>query len=62
MGDLVNRRKLYPASLRQTLSNTLGLRQSADYAGDHVNQREAAHALRWTRPFVEAVQMGGNRL
>ena len=61
VGELVNRRKFYPADLRQTLSNTLGLRQTADYAGDHVNQREAARALRWTRPFIEAVLGGGDR-
>lgn len=61
VGELINRRKLYPADLRQTLSNTLGLRQTADYAADAVNQREAARALRWTRPFVEAVSDGGER-
>lgn len=60
--ELVNRRKVYPAGLRQTLSNTLGLRQTADYGGDRLNQREAAKALRWTRPFIEAVQGGGDRL
>ncbi len=61
VGELVNRRKLYPATLRQTLSNTLGLRQTADYSEDRLNQREAAHALRWTRPFIEAVQRVGER-
>ncbi|MBI2863031.1 MAG: HEPN domain-containing protein [Chloroflexi bacterium] len=62
VGELINRRKLYPADLRQTLSNTLGLRRTADYGEDDVNQREAARALRWTRPFIEAVQGGGERL
>ncbi len=62
VGELTNRRKLYPADLRQTLSSTLGLRQTADYGGCTVNQREAARALRWTRPFVEAVSGGGERL
>lgn len=61
VGELVNRRKVYPGDLRQTLSNTLGLRQTADYVEDHINQREAARALRWTRPFIEAVQTGGDR-
>lgn len=61
VGELVNRRKLYPADLRQNLSNTLGLRQTADYARDHINQREAARALRWTRPLIEAVRGGGEK-
>ena len=61
VGELVNRRKVYPGDLRQTLSNTLGLRQIADYVADHINQREAARALRWTRPFVEAARGGGDR-
>ncbi|MBI4322455.1 MAG: hypothetical protein HY675_28515 [Chloroflexi bacterium] len=59
--ELVNRRKIYPPGLRQTMSNTLGLRQTADYTTDYVNQREAARALEWTRPFVEAVQGGVRR-
>src|SRR5713226_7826714 len=42
VGDLINRRKVYPATLRTVLIDTLALRQTADYQGDQVNQREAA--------------------
>jgi uncharacterized protein (UPF0332 family) len=59
VGDLINRRKIYPSTLRTALTDTLALRQTADYQGDQVNQREASRALRWTRPMVESVQRGG---
>jgi len=59
VGDLINRRKVYPASLRTVLANTLALRQTADYKADNVNQREGARALSWTRPLIESVQGGG---
>lgn len=59
VGDLINRRKVYRATLRTVLADTLALRQTADYSGDLVNQREAARALRWTRSLLESVQRGG---
>jgi len=59
VGELINRRKVYPAALRTALANTLSLRQTADYKGDRVNQREGARALSWTRPLIESVQRGG---
>ena len=60
VGQLVNRRKLYSSELRRALANTQGLRQKGDYRGAHVTQREATRALRWARPFVEAVQRVGD--
>lgn len=56
--ELVNRRKLYPASLRDTLTNTMAVRHTADYGGRPVTERQAARALRWAREFVAAVQGG----
>ncbi len=60
VGQLINRRKVYPANLRQVISNTLALRQTADYEQRRVTEREASQALRWIRPLVEAVQKGGD--
>lgn len=56
VGQLINRRKLYPASLRQTLTITREIRHKADYQGYHVRQREAARALRLAREMVESLQ------
>jgi uncharacterized protein (UPF0332 family) len=56
VGDLINRRKIYPTALRSVLIDTLGLRLTADYRGVNVNSRETGRALRWTRSFVEAVE------
>lgn len=61
VGDLINRRKVYPNALRSVLSDTLALRQTADYQADQVNEREAARALRWSRSLVDAVQRGGDK-
>lgn len=55
-GELINRRKRYPASLRQTLTITQEMRHKADYQGYHVTEREAARALRLARELVESVQ------
>lgn len=56
VGQLVTRRKVYPADLRQVLANAQGLRQKADYRGAHVTQREASHGLEWSQALVTAVQ------
>lgn len=58
-GQLVNRRKLYPASLRDTLRDTFTLRERGDYRPAAVSRRQAAHALDEARRFVEAVVSGG---
>jgi uncharacterized protein (UPF0332 family) len=59
VGQLINRRKVYPASLRDVLSRAIFLRGTADYRGDHVSEAQAFRALRGTRQFVEAVQRRG---
>ncbi len=60
VGQLINRRKLYPAALRDTLPRTYQLRQTADYTDDLVTQAEASRALRRARELVSAVlEQGG---
>lgn len=61
-GELIHRRKQYPAQLRDTLGRNLLLRQTADYGPGRVTQTEASRALRRTREFVAAIQArGGER-
>lgn len=55
IGQLINRRKLYPADLRQTLIQNYRLREIADYSRDFVSDMRAARALRRTDAFVEAI-------
>jgi uncharacterized protein (UPF0332 family) len=60
VGQLIDRRKLYPATLRDTLPRTYQLRQAADYTDDFVSQTQADRAIRRAREFVRAVlQRGG---
>lgn len=58
-GQLINRRKLYPADLRTTLTETYALREVADYKRDRVPERRAARAVRRAEDFIEAVRRGG---
>jgi uncharacterized protein (UPF0332 family) len=62
-GQLINRRKLYPADLRGVVGRTYLLRQTADYHDvDVVSRTQAERALRHTRRFVQAVlDQGGER-
>lgn len=56
VGQLINRRKLYPGDFRETLSLNGALRQTADYRRDDVSEIQAARALRRTKAFVEAIR------
>jgi uncharacterized protein (UPF0332 family) len=56
VGQLVNRRKLYPPDLRDALERTYGLRQRGDYTRDFVTELEASRAFRRTGSFLEAVR------
>ena len=56
-GQLVNRRKLYPADLRDVLPRLATLRERADYRPRMVNQVEASRAVRRAQEFVEAVRV-----
>lgn len=54
-GDLINRRKVYPASLRDTLNQNLALRHRADYELQYISEPQAWRSLRRTRTFIEAI-------
>ena len=58
-GDLINRRKRFPASLRETLIRGLELRQIADYKTEHVSDIRAFRGLARAREFVAAVTAAG---
>jgi uncharacterized protein (UPF0332 family) len=55
VGQLIHRRKLYPASLRRVLPDLLVLRHKGDYRVTSVSQREAQQAVRRAQVFVQAV-------
>ena len=59
VGQLVNRRKRYPADLRQVLADNQALRDRADYRTDMVTSIQAGRALGRSRTFVQAVRQGG---
>lgn len=58
VGQLINRRKLYPAALREVLGETLALRRTADYKQESVTERQARRALTLARGLVQTVQEG----
>ncbi|MDQ2831389.1 MAG: HEPN domain-containing protein [Chloroflexota bacterium] len=55
VGLLINRRKIYPALLRDVLSRGIALRQIADYQTDGVGQTRAARMLKSTRDFLDVI-------
>lgn len=57
--QLINRRHRYPPTLRTVLSETMLLRQEADYETDSITQKQATRALRRSREFVEAIRLEG---
>jgi uncharacterized protein (UPF0332 family) len=59
VGQVINRRHRYPATLRSTLAELLTLRQTADYDPDPISRPEAARSLRRSREFVDAIRQGG---
>ncbi len=59
VSQLVNRRKLYPPEVRDTLMRNLELRQAADYRTEQITQVQASRALRRAREFVEVIERGG---
>ena len=60
-GQLINRRRRYPPTLRNTLPDLQILRNRADYTTDAITQVEANRGFRRCRDFVEAVrqEVGG---
>jgi uncharacterized protein (UPF0332 family) len=66
VGQLLQRRKLYPASLRRTLVDLLDLRHTAAYRAVQVSQRDAQHAVRHAQALLQTVtahlrRQGGGR-
>jgi uncharacterized protein (UPF0332 family) len=59
IGQLINRRKLYPSIIRDTLDRTYIVRQIADYQDVQVSEAQAAHSIRRARQFVEAIAREG---
>lgn len=55
-GQLINRRRRYPAALRDTLTDLQLLRNRADYATDLITQIEAKRGVRRSNEFVAAVR------
>ena len=60
-GDLINRRKRYPAEVKGALEQIFRLRVKADYDIDHVPEVQAARAVRRAEAFVAAVAQAGGR-
>lgn len=56
VGQLINRRKVYSAELRNALGRNYLLREAADYKGGGVNEVEALRALARTRAFLGAIR------
>ncbi|MGH2559361.1 MAG: HEPN domain-containing protein [Thermomicrobiales bacterium] len=54
-GRLINRRKVYPSALRDTLTETYSVREQADYSRTKVSQRQASRVLKWTGAMVTAI-------
>jgi uncharacterized protein (UPF0332 family) len=58
-GVLINRRRVYPASLRGVLNQNYMLRLMADYGTDQVTEVRAGRAVGRTEHFLDAVLQGG---
>jgi uncharacterized protein (UPF0332 family) len=54
-GELINRRKRFPATMRETLIQGLRLRQLADYKNERVIEVQASRGLARANQFVNAV-------
>lgn len=59
VGQLVNRRKLYPAQFRDLLNQVRRVREQGDYSSQPVSESQAARALARARGFVDAVTAQG---
>lgn len=55
VGELINRRKRYPAELRDVFERLFLLRQTADYGADFISEIQSARAIRRARKLVDAV-------
>ena len=57
--ELIQRAKVYPATLRDTLPRLYLLREAADYKRDRVSATQAQRALQRARVFLQTVQPQG---
>lgn len=55
VGELINRRKVYPSRLKSYLSDMLSLRNNADYSEKSVSQKLASRQLAKANEFVETI-------
>ena len=64
VGVLIERRKMYPGTLRRVLGDTIDARVVADYQPEGVSSRRASRLVRAVRNFVATVGEGrsGNPL
>jgi uncharacterized protein (UPF0332 family) len=56
IGKLINKKKVYPTDLRQTMLLSYQLRVTADYEKDHVSQIKAARAIKRTEQFLDSIK------
>lgn len=56
VGVLINRRKRYPAALRDGLNRNMIVRVEADYRPPGISRAEATRALARTRLMVETIR------
>jgi uncharacterized protein (UPF0332 family) len=56
VGLLINRRKVFPTSLRDTLLQNYRLREAADYKRERISDVRASRAVRRAQEFVNAVR------
>ena len=61
IGELVNRRKRFPAVLGETLIKGLALRQTADYRLQRVSEVRASRGLARSEEFVVSVRSSVGR-
>ncbi len=59
VGQLINRRKVYPGELRDALIQTLRVRELADYRPTQVSERQATRAMGRARAMVAAIAVQG---
>jgi uncharacterized protein (UPF0332 family) len=55
VGDLMNRRRMYPAQMREALFRGMELRQTADYKTERVSAIQASRQVARARAFVDAI-------
>lgn len=56
VGDLINRRKLLPADIRDTLKMNQELREVADYQEKNITEVKAKRAMQRTKRFIELIK------